>query len=44
MRHAYESIDIESSKFTVKWVGALIAEVSDDDDGDNGDDDCGHHV
>ena len=26
----YESIEIEDLKFTIKWVGALIAEVSDD--------------
>ena len=30
----YESIDTEDLKFTTKWVGAFIAEVGDDDDGD----------
>ena len=37
MKDRYESIEIEDLKFTIKWVGALIAEVSDDVDNNNDD-------
>lgn len=29
MKNIYESIELQHLKFTTKWVGALIAEVSD---------------
>lgn len=35
MKERYESIKTEDVKFTIKWVGALIAEVSDGIDSNN---------
>ena len=34
MKNNYERIEHETLKFTTKWVGAFIAEVSDDVDDD----------